>query len=128
MNFEKSIVKAALSKNWSDRTYQKYSAPPVQLAVGEYLERKRATNSSVVGTRKFYDIRVEATGDHVGTVSGCRDDRVFYGRDLRTGRALLTTPSINSFTALQVGLLRRPKGGWSVESYVPTDRAKDCVR
>jgi hypothetical protein len=127
MNFEKSVVKAALSESWSDRTYQKYSSPPVQLAVGEYLRRKRATNSSVIGTRRFYDIHIDA-GEGVGTITACRDDQVFYGRDLDTGRAILTTPGIGSFSELAIALIQNAKHGWLVESYVPNDRAKDCVR
>jgi hypothetical protein len=77
MNFEKSIVKAALSKNWSDRTYQKYADVPVQLIVGDYLERKKAANSSVIGTRRFFDAQVEDPSSNISVVVVCQDDTIF---------------------------------------------------
>lgn len=126
-NFEKSIVKAALSEGWTDRTYENYSAPLVRLAISEYLDQKRETNSSVIGTRRFYDIRAQV-GDDVATIVACRDDRNFYGRDLTSGRPLLTKPSANSFSELRVALAKSAQGNWLLESYVPKDRAKDCIR
>ncbi len=127
MNFEKSIVKAALSKDWSDRTYQKYSDPPVQLIIGEYLERKKATHSSVIGTRRFFNAQVEDPSKKISLIIVCQDDTIFYGRDVDTGRRLYTTPSRRDFTRVTAGMVFR-KSKWLVASYAAEEGAKACVR
>jgi hypothetical protein len=127
MNFEKSIVKAALSKNWSDRTYQKYSGVPARTVVGIYLERKRASNSSVVGTRRFFNVAV-ADGTGVATISACRDDTDYFGRDLKTGKTLRTTQSQRDFAKVDAGMIHRKDGRWVVETYVTREAARACVR
>jgi hypothetical protein len=127
MNFEKSIVKAALSKSWSDRTFFKYSDVPVRLIIGDYLERKRAANTSVIGTRRFFDMRAEPSSDNIFTIISCRDDTLFYGRNLRTGKAELTTPSKEDFSAVTAGLVRRGKK-WILATYNVAEGEQSCVQ
>jgi hypothetical protein len=127
MNLEKSWVKATLSKGYRDRTYQKYADVPVRLTIGDYLERKKDSNSSVIGTRKFFDADVEDPSNNIAMVRACQDDTLFYGRDLKTGRALLTTPSQRDFNKLAVGMVLR-EGKWIAASYGVEEGAEACVR
>jgi hypothetical protein len=123
----KSWVKATLSKGYSDRTYQRYAEVPVRAIIGDFLERMKAINASIVGTRKFFAVEVEPYSDTVKTVVACQDDTLFYGRDLKTGKALVTKPSKEDFSKITVGMTRRGEK-WTAATYYAEEGAAACVR
>jgi hypothetical protein len=67
----------------------RYQARRALAAAVGTLQTKRQRRQTVIGTRRFYQVKVRELTGALATVVWCVDDSQFFARDLATGRAVV---------------------------------------
>lgn len=88
----------------------------------------KSHHESITGTTWFYDRKVTVTGPVTAGVTFCESERNSYGKDTKTGKAIMTTPSLDDFTFHTVLMRKSADGTWQMANYKSQDRATSCQR
>ncbi|SEN59296.1 hypothetical protein [Actinacidiphila rubida] len=88
----------------------------------------KSNHESITGTVLFYDRKVNVTGATTAGVTFCQSERNSHGKDTKSGKAIMTAPSLDDFTFHTVLMRKSADGTWQMANYKSQDRAKSCER
>jgi hypothetical protein len=82
--------------------------------------------SVVTGTFDYYKPVVSSTQQGNLSVQYCEDQRKAYGKDAKTGKVDVTTPSAEDFDLWTLAMAKSPSGEWQVFNHTWAQGAKQC--
>jgi hypothetical protein len=71
------------------RLLARYEARNALAAAVNTLQNKRQRRQTIIGTRRFYQVRVGEMTASLARVTWCVDDSQFFARDMATGKAVV---------------------------------------
>ncbi len=82
----------------------------------------------ITGTYRYYSPVVKSLANSGGnmSVSYCEDQRKAYSKDAKTGKALVTTPSVTDFRRWTLVMSKGASGEWQVFDHTWVKGAKQC--
>ncbi|MDJ0342839.1 hypothetical protein QMK19_23325 [Streptomyces sp. H10-C2] len=84
------------------------------------------TGEIITGTYRYYQSTVKIVNAGVTNVAYCEDQRKGFSKVAKTGRVLMTTPSLQDFRRWSMTLVQNTAGDWQVLRYTWTLGAKEC--
>jgi hypothetical protein len=82
--------------------------------------------SVITGLYPYYNPVVKSIGGGNVSVRYCEDQRKAYSKDARTGRVMVTTPSLSDFRLWTLLMAKGPAGEWQVFNHTWIKGAKQC--
>jgi len=80
----------------------------------------------VTGTFNYYKPSVKSVADGNLQVQYCEDQRKAYGKDSKTGKVNVTTPSADDFNLWTLVMTKSPSGDWQAFDHTWVQGAKQC--
>jgi hypothetical protein len=80
----------------------------------------------VTGAFHYYDPVVKSVGGGTMQVQYCEDQRKAYGKDVKTGKVDVTTPSLDDFNLWTLEMAKSPSGEWHAFDHKWVEGAKQC--
>ncbi|MFJ8940803.1 hypothetical protein ACIRL0_34695 [Streptomyces sp. NPDC102365] len=81
----------------------------------------------ITGKVRYFDRTVTLDGSKAASVLFCADESKGYAKDLKTGKAKVTTPSNDDFILYNTRLEKNSEGVWQTTRIVSTAGAKKCL-
>ncbi|MFI1414862.1 hypothetical protein ACH4Y0_33765 [Streptomyces sp. NPDC020707] len=81
----------------------------------------------ITGKVRYFDRTATLDGSKTASVLFCADESKGYAKDLKTGKAKVTTPSNDDFILYNTRLEKNSEGVWQTTRIVSTAGAKKCL-
>ena len=92
--------------------------------VGKFKDAKLG----IMGKVRYYSRTVTFDGSKAAAALFCADESKGYAKDLKTGKAKVTTPSNEDFILYNTRLEKNSDGVWQTTRIVSTAGAKQCLK
>lgn len=92
------------------------------------IDAGKKDDRSITGTLQIYNRKVTLSSSTVAAVSFCEDQSAAYDKNLKTGKAVMTTPSITDFVFHTSRMLKGTDGIWHTTTYNNQKGATQCKR
>ncbi|MEU4616434.1 hypothetical protein [Streptomyces umbrinus] len=92
--------------------------------VGKFKDAKLG----IMGKVRYYNRTVTLDGSKAAAALFCADESKGYAKDLKTGKAKVTTPSNEDFILYNTRLEKSSDGVWQTTRIVSTAGAKQCLK
>ncbi|MEW1860769.1 hypothetical protein OG896_12280 [Streptomyces sp. NBC_00669] len=92
------------------------------------IDAGKKDDRSITGTLQIYNRKVTVSSSTVAAVSFCEDQSAAYDKNLKTGKAVMTTPSITDFVFHTSRMLKGTDGIWHTTTYNNQKGATQCKR
>jgi hypothetical protein len=93
-----------------------------------WVGKFKDANLGITGKIQYYDRTVTLSGSKAASVLFCADESKGYAKDLKTGKAKVTTPSNEDFILYNTRLEKNSAGVWQTTRIVSTAGAKQCLK
>ncbi|MFE9116776.1 hypothetical protein [Streptomyces sp. NPDC007172] len=105
-----------------------YNAGKALEAASTWVEKFKKAGQSMTGSLSYFNRQVTLNKDKSASLVFCADESKGYTKDLKTGRAKITTPSKNDFILYNTRLEKNADGVWQTTRIVSTAGAAQCVK
>lgn len=106
------------------RYYAGEATPFLHDTIAEYHDRGR----TLTGTYVYYGFTLDDLGANTAEGHYCEDQQIGYGKEIRTGRILVTERGDDSYVETRIHARRSARGDWQVRTYVAERGTSACVR
>ncbi|AYG81192.1 hypothetical protein DWB77_03334 [Streptomyces hundungensis] len=105
-----------------------YNSGKALEAASAWVEKFKKAGLSMTGSLRYYDRQVTLNQDKSASLNFCADESKGYSKDIKTGKAKVTTPSKNDFILYSTRLEKNSAGVWQTTRIVSTAGAEKCVK
>ncbi|MEW2387265.1 hypothetical protein AB0933_02765 [Streptomyces venezuelae] len=128
-NFMRAIYRGIDKRTSKDAAVSAYSTGEGQHYAKVQIDNRIDGGWTATGTRRHYQAttRSAQNGNSV-EVAFCVDSSKFYGKEIKTGKVLKSTPSIKDYDHFKVVMVKYPTGDalWQASKVFVETKAKQC--
>ncbi|MEU8348954.1 MULTISPECIES: hypothetical protein [unclassified Streptomyces] len=111
-NRVKAVDMAIDKQDPAHKAYQFYSEGTAAVGSEGFISRFVDENSSITGTKRYYNARVDISDSNAASLVYCEDQSKAYRLNLKTGKAKKTTPSKTDYVLYASRLKKNENGVW----------------
>jgi hypothetical protein len=105
-----------------------YNSGKALEAAVTWVGKFKKASLGITGTIRYYDRTVTLQGSKTASVVFCADESKGYAKELKTGKAKVTTPSDEDFILYNTRLQKNSDGVWQTTGIVSTAGVKQCLK
>ncbi|UIX31633.1 hypothetical protein [Streptomyces sp. GQFP] len=128
-NFIRAIYHGVDKRTADDAAVTTYSTGGGLTYAKTQIESRLKGDWTATGTRRQYQATTRATSNgNAVEVAFCVDSSKFYGKEVKTGKVLETTPSISDFAYFKIIMVKFPTGDslWQASKVFVETKAAQC--
>lgn len=123
-----AYTRAAASHDLKDPAYLFYSRDDALTYARGQVTQNIKDDLAPTGLDSYYSATVAKVDSTSATLSFCEDQSKNYSKELKTGKVLVTTPSIDDFYQYNLLLFKDPSNGVWKTSKITVMEAPKCKR
>jgi hypothetical protein len=110
--YVRAYTRAAAAHNLKDPAYLFYSRGDALSYARDQINQNIKQDWAPTGIDSYYSAKVATVRSNSATLTFCEDQSKNYSKDLKTGKVLVTTPSIDDYFRYNLLLYKNPAGVW----------------
>jgi hypothetical protein len=126
--YVRAYTRAAAAHNLKDPAYQFYSRDDAFTYARNQVTENTKDDLAPTGLDRYYSATVGNVKSGSATLSFCEDQSKNYSKEVKTGKVLVTTPSITDYYQYNLLLFKDPSDGVWQASKITVLEAPKCKR